>query len=916
MSLSRTLDRILNLITDKTSRLNSHYPGRHHIPIADLKATLKQFAICEQHLAEQLEVEPSQETMVLRREIQERELAIPPAPPAFLTENMTRRGTSSPLFVARERELTWLKEALDNALAGRGGIVFLTGGPGRGKTVLMDAFARQATKANLDLLVARGSSVAGAGDPYSPFRDVMAMLTGDVEAMWSAGTISADHARRLWGTLPLATQALLEQGLHLLPILLNGKTLLNRAMTAEPAGAPWLRQLRKQVQEPQGPTADLEQSYLFEQFANVLRAVAEKRPLLLLLDDIQWVDPASTGLLFHLGRRLTNGGGKILIVCAYRPEEIIRDLRGGRHLLAKVLGEFRRTFGDVWLSLSWAGEKRGRRFVNALLDSEPNRLGEHFRAALFKLTGGHPLFTIELLRTLQDRGDLIKDPDGQWSEGLELDWQFLPARVEAVIEERIGRLETGLRQILAVASVEGETFTAEVLARVQGVGQRHLLGHLSHELEKQHRLVREREEIKAGQQVLSRYQFSHVLFQRYLYDGLSAGERRLLHGEIAQALEVFYEGRTGEIANQLAHHYLKAGEHEKGIEYSRLAAQRAKAVFAYAEAIQHLQTALDLLEPGEQAETQLGLLEELADVHGVFTTNTQAISYYQAALEMWSSLAGADNITAVRLHRKILEFAFQLHGNVSLEFFDPLSQTLAPSRVYLEASLPLAHSEQPQLEWVRVLAALANFTDTGVRSTEGLDAAQGYAQAAVDLAEQLDAPEELSDALETLAGIYFVRGLLPEQLEVSRRRLALSQDPRFSDLHKRSHILESLSDALIAVGEYDQALPFLLELENLTIQIGAIVDHIWALSLQALCHFRLDRWEEVIRLEGNRRELERRHSSVQLGGGYCVILSLSAAAHALQGDLDQARTQREQAYEFMLGGAERPPDNWGRSEFY
>ena len=174
----------------------------------------------------------------------------------------------------------------------------------------------------------------------------------------------------------------------------------------------------------------------------------------------------------------------------------------------------------------------------------------------------------------------------------------------------------------------------------------------------------------------------------------------------------------------------------------------------------------------------------------------------------------------------------------------------------------------------------------------------------------------MSDALGTLAGIYFVRGLLPDQLEVSRRRLALSQDPRFSDLRKRSYILESLSDALMAVGEYDHALPFLLELEDLTIQIGVIDDYIWALGLQALCLFRLDRWEELFKREKKRRELERRHSSDQLGGGNCVILSLSSAARALQGDLDQARVQREEAYKIMLGGAEGPSDSWGRSEFY
>ncbi|NIO72144.1 MAG: hypothetical protein GTN71_24745, partial [Anaerolineae bacterium] len=91
----------------------------------------------------------------------------------------------------------------------------------------------------------------------------------------------------------------------------------------------------------------------------------------------------------------------------------------------------------------------------------PNRLGVAFREMLYRQTRGHPLFTIELLRGLQERGDLVQDPEGRWVEGPALDWETLPARVEAVIAERIGRLAEPLRAALRVASVEGEVFTAE-----------------------------------------------------------------------------------------------------------------------------------------------------------------------------------------------------------------------------------------------------------------------------------------------------------------------------------------------------------------------------------------------------------------------------------------------------------------------
>jgi hypothetical protein len=122
----------------------------------------------------------------------------------------------------------------------------------------MDAFARQALVSYPDLLIARGNcdAYSGAGDAYSPFRDVMAMLTGDVEARWSAGTISDEHARRLWNALPLVVQALLEHGTQLINVLVSGLPLLTRAKVAEPATAPWLAQLQERVQRLQGVSAD------------------------------------------------------------------------------------------------------------------------------------------------------------------------------------------------------------------------------------------------------------------------------------------------------------------------------------------------------------------------------------------------------------------------------------------------------------------------------------------------------------------------------------------------------------------------------------------------------------------------------------------------------------------------------------
>ncbi|UCC62311.1 MAG: hypothetical protein JSV36_16255, partial [Anaerolineae bacterium] len=218
-----------------------------------------------------------------------------------------------------------------------------------------------------------------------------------------------------------------------------------------------------------------------------------------------------------------------------------------------------------------------------------------FRGALFQCTGGHPLFTIELLRAMQGRGDLVQDKGGRWSEGPSLYWERLPARVEAVIEERVGRLEEGLRDILAVASVEGAVFTAEVVAQVQKADAREMVRRLSNELDKRHRLVSAEGIRQMGSQRLSLYRFRHILFQRYLYGSLDKVERAYLHEDVGNVLEALYGEETEEIAVQLALHFQRAGMAEKAVAYLRQAGGRAVRLSANEEAIAHFTSALALL---------------------------------------------------------------------------------------------------------------------------------------------------------------------------------------------------------------------------------------------------------------------------------------------------------------------------------
>ncbi|HZD09910.1 MAG TPA: ABC transporter substrate-binding protein, partial [Candidatus Binatia bacterium] len=225
-------------------------------------------------------------------------------------------------------------------------------------------------------------------------------------------------------------------------------------------------------------------------------------------------------------------------------------------------------------------------------------------------TQGHALFSIELLREMQARGDLFRDEQGFWNAALELDWERLPARVEAVIAQRIGRLDDALREMLSVASVEGETFTAQVVARVLQREEREVLRQLAR-VQKEHRLVREIGEVKLAGRSLTRYSFGHALFRQYLYQELSQGQRRLLHGDVAASLESLYDGHAGTVLAQLANRFAEAQDSKKAIHYLVAAGDQARLQNAYQEAVEHYKRALSLLKGTgdyeEAARTQMKL---------------------------------------------------------------------------------------------------------------------------------------------------------------------------------------------------------------------------------------------------------------------------------------------------------------------
>ncbi|MFO7680969.1 MAG: AAA family ATPase, partial [Chloroflexota bacterium] len=418
-------------------------------------AALAQFDICRRQLAQELGVEPETETWQLHEEIKNgRFTPLPHAPTPTWPGQIPQALAEPVLFVTRDAELERLDVALERAHHGQGGVYFVTGEPGSGKTALLAEFTRRALAQDAELLAVWGqcSAFTGQGDPYYPFLNVIRMVVGEAEAPATAGVSSSQLAQRLWRRLPATLDAVLDHGQELVGRFFSGQTLHAFAQQHSGVASDRLKQLETLLSQlaARPPHQRAPQAALFEQFTQVLRTLAQDRPLLLILDDMQWIDPGSVSLLFHLGRRLA--GSRILLLGAYRPEEVAPPREGETHPLPDVLGELQRAYGDVCIDLM---RSPGIPFINALLDSEPNQLNREFRASLQRQTSSNPLFTIELLRGMQLRGEIQRNSQGHWVEGPYLNWRALPARIEAVIARRISHLSPACREALSVASVEG-----------------------------------------------------------------------------------------------------------------------------------------------------------------------------------------------------------------------------------------------------------------------------------------------------------------------------------------------------------------------------------------------------------------------------------------------------------------------------
>ena len=459
------------------------------------------------------------------------------------------------VFVGRENELRQLQQAFDAAMSGQGGLVMVVGEPGIGKTALCEQLATYAAMRGGRWLVGHCYEEGSLSLPYLAFVEAMRtyVLDRDPDALRSElGNGAAEVAR-------IVSEV-------------RDKVQVDLAGTGDPDDDRWR---------------------LLTSITTFLRNAASVQPLVIVLEDLHWSDRGTLDLLLHVARNLE--GARLLIVGTYRDVEVDRT-----HPLSATLADLRRINTFLRVPLRGLTVDEVHRMYEAIRGQS---VGWGQAEAVHRATEGNPLFVQEVLRYLVEEGIVVRQ-DGRYVA--QAPGEGVPEGLRDVVGRRLGHLSEAANRVLSTAAVIGRDFRLDVLQQVAGLPEDEVLQALEEATERS--IIEQRQSVG----VLA-FRFTHAFFRQVLYEENLAARQIRWHQQVARALEAAYGVRRDEHAAELAEHYSHSTDSEdlrKAVAYGQLAAARSMSVFAYGEAVGHLDQAIkaqEVLDPEDH--------EELCDLH-------------------------------------------------------------------------------------------------------------------------------------------------------------------------------------------------------------------------------------------------------------------------------------------------------------
>jgi class 3 adenylate cyclase/tetratricopeptide (TPR) repeat protein len=592
---------------------------------------------------------------------------------------------------------------------------------------------------------------------------------------------------------------------------------------------------------------------LFDVMDVWLRARFSETPTVFVFDDMHWSDAASSQLIKQM-LQLTEVI-PVVFICAMRVD--ISSPAWGVKISAD--DQFHHRYTEI--SLKPLSEADSNELINRLLAIA--EIHDELRQSILEKSDGNPFFIEEVVRALIENAIVIPEKrvengvtNHYWisvSDGSDFS---IPDNLQSLLAARMDQLEESTRATLQLASVIGRNFYLRVLQAVNTA---------TPELDKQVGTLLRLDMIRESARVPEvEYSFRNPLTQEAVYQTILLKHRREFHLRVAEAMEALYQDRLEGKYGLLAHHFSLAGKSEKAIDYCRRASRQAVSVYAYEEAEKNLRVALSLLKNLPDDEVHALVLEELADVCWLVRNFVEAISIYQEALEKWENLSDGDRIVHLRLNQKIVKIVTEAKWSVDAATFEQVSEVSKQSHTSLQQSLKAMSGKDPHPETVRMLVALS--TDAWrVQTPVDWGRAQQYAEEAVKFSEQLEDKDLLSFSLGALATALDGQSLLREHLEIATRRSALRSAGENISEYEQIDALRGMGAAHLYVGEYSSALPYLDEAIVLATNVRSPDQIANATGLKAQCLFRMDKWDEVLEVENQWRDLDRRYTRQRVG---------------------------------------------------
>ena len=675
-----------------------------HLGANDLNAALRVYEAYRLKLAEELNVKPSAETEVLLSSIysgsrgkhNQKAVTAPPVRFASRLDIQSEIELASPM-IGRVSEYTRLIEAFHASEHGQMQAIILQGEAGIGKTRLAEEFLAWAGVQGADVLQGRAFE-AGGRLPYQPL----------VEALRSR--IEQENAPD-----DLLSDPWLAELSRLLPELRDRYPDL-----AVPAGDEIAARIR-----------------LFEAIVRLGQALAERVPVVLFLDDVQWADAATLDVLHYAGRHWMESKTPILLLLSMRTENLATT-----SALSSWLSGMERDVKLVDLALEALTIDETLQMMNAIGADNIKTLGQW----LFAETGGQPFYLMETLKALLERGILEhrRQMNGKWIVVFEAAHSsvnalhhFLPPGVREVIRSRLDQLTPTAFGLLVAGAVLGHTFTFERVCQVAGLREDEGLSALDEALKK--RLLQDPTGELEEQLVASAgsYYFTHDKIRDVVYSEAGEARRRIFHRRALEELQV-----AGAPAGELAHHALAAGLLEPAFHMSLAAGENAMQVFAVRDAITYYEQARQLLTERlgqkkalaalpvvalQQLYTQLGRAYE-------FINEAEAARTVYAAMLALSQELGTPTIECMALNR-LATLAVHEHIN-----FEQAKELLQQASQVAERSNDI--TGMVETEWN---IAQLSFYQLDMRSLIE------HGDRALQLACQLDQPELIARSLNVIA---------------------------------------------------------------------------------------------------------------------------------------------------------------------